>query len=75
MKRAGQLGWSPAGETVAEAETAVQTLNDRAQSSTIVLLRNNFNGTVTVFETFNLGGPTNHGSYQRFYGTDTLPNY
>jgi hypothetical protein len=70
VKRAGRLDWSPAGETVEEAETAVQTLNDRAQPSTIVLLRNNFNGSVTVFETFNLGRPTNHGPYQRFYATE-----
>lgn len=73
VKRPTDAFWTPAGEDFETAETVVQSRNERLWGSTIVWMRNNFNGSVTVFEVSNVGRPSNHGSYQRFYGTDHLP--
>lgn len=73
IKRPGGQ-WSPAGDDIETAEAAVKGLNDRSQPSTIVWVRNNFNGSVTVFETQSIGPVGNRGSYQRFYGTTELPS-
>jgi len=73
IKRPGDAGWQDAGETVETAETAMRARYDTFSPSTILYCRNNFNGSVTVFEVtkFSIG---NRGSYQRFYNTDLLPN-
>jgi hypothetical protein len=73
IKRPGDASWQDAGETIDEAEAAMRARNDRFQPSTIVYCRNNFNGSVTVFEVGSLS-IGNRGSYQRFYATDQVPS-
>lgn len=65
--------WISAGEELTDAEAAMRAQRDRSQPSTVVWLRNNFNGSVTVFEVDGLGHVGNRGPYGAFYSTDTLP--
>lgn len=75
MKRPGrQNNWAPAGADLGEAETNIRALNDRAQSSTIVWVRNTETGAVAVYEVGRLGPVGPRGSYQAFYGTNLLPS-
>lgn len=73
VKRAGIGEWESAGTTYEEAVAKGMGLRDTAQSSTLVLIRNNFNGSITVFEYPSgpagpLSEPMNRGGYERFYG-------
>jgi hypothetical protein len=68
FKRAGQGEWQDGGATFQGALEAAKALIDRAQSSTIMLIRNGFNGSVTVVEIDALGNTNSVQSYEQFYG-------
>lgn len=66
--------WLDAGDSIEDAMAALAQLGrDRAPTTarTLVWVRNDFNGSTTVFEVDALGHVTNHGPYDRFYGRTT----
>ncbi len=69
IERGGE--WQPAGEELAEAEEVMKGLYDRTGDFHLVLLRNNFNGGVYVYQVdspiFN-ARPFPMGTYEDFYG-------
>lgn len=69
MKRPGQGEWQDTGSTTYQgALEAARSLIDRAEPSTIVLIHNTFNDSVSVVDLDPLGGANSVWSYEQFYG-------
>jgi hypothetical protein len=71
IKRAGQGEWVDLGDTTFQGamEEAKSTLLDPAQSSTVLLVHNKFNDSVTVVVADALGNTDSVSSYEQFYGS------
>jgi hypothetical protein len=67
VRPAADATWTPAGETLAEAEVAMRRMGKGP--SDLLVLRNNFNNSLFVYETNNLGYLTPKGTYEQFYGS------
>lgn len=66
VRPASHATWTPAGETLAEAEVAMRRMGKGP--SDLLILRNNFNNSLFVYETNSLGYLTPKGTYEQFYG-------
>jgi hypothetical protein len=66
VRPANETDWRPAGDSLEEAEVVLRRMGTGA--GRLLVLRNNFNGSLAVYEANDLGWMDFKGTYESFYG-------